>query len=131
MPCWYLIFNSFHLISDSTFLTQVHNISHLAPSGPPRDIFVIAQSSSSLSASWKEPAKDKQNGIIKNYTVCISQYKDGSCFQIHTTIDKTLIIDKLKSSTKYFVRVLASTNVGSGNFSESKARFTNASKRWK
>ena len=104
-------------------------IIYLAPSGPPREVSVIAQSTSSLSASWKEPAKDKQNGVIKNYTVCISQSKDGPCFQEHTTIDKTLIIDKLKSSTKYFVRVLASTKVGSGNFSESKARFTNASKR--
>ena len=100
----------------------------IAPSGPPREVSVIAQSSSSLYASWKEPAKDKQN-VITNYTVCISQSKDGPCLQRHTTIDKTLIIDKLKSSTKYFVKVLASTKVGSGNFSESKARFTNASKR--
>ena len=112
----------------NTFLIYIQNIHLLAPSGPPRNISVIAKGSSSLSASWIEPEKDKQNGVITNYTVCISKEKDGLCFQRLVAVDKNLNITNLNYSTKYFVRVLARTKVGSGNFSESKARFTNASK---
>jgi hypothetical protein len=40
-----------------------------------------------------------------------------------------LVIASLNVSTKYYVRVLASTKVGPGNFStESKGKFTNESK---
>ena len=112
----------------NTFLKYIKNIHLSAPSGPPRNISVIAKSSSSLSASWIEPEKDKQNGVITNYTVCISKDKDGHCSQILTTVDRDFTIINLDDCTKYFVRVLASTKAGNGNFSESKAKFTNASK---
>ena len=39
-----------------------------------------------------------------------------------------MVIRNLNASTKYYVRVLASTKVGPGNYSESVGKFTNGSK---
>jgi hypothetical protein len=38
------------------------------------------------------------------------------------------LVRNLNTSTKYYVRVLASTTVGVGNYSESRGFFTNGSK---
>jgi hypothetical protein len=106
-------------------------IQFLAPGqflGPPLNVKVTAESSSSLSVTWKPPEKDKRNGMIVNYTVCISHEECKPCFEKHTTEEKMLVIDNLNVSTKYYVRVLASTKVGSGNYSKSKGKFTNESK---
>ena len=89
---------------------------------------MTAESSSSLSVTWEPPEKDKRNGIIDSYTVCISHEESKPCFEKHTTKEKMLVIASLNASTKYYVRVLASTKVGSGNYSESKGKFTNESK---
>ena len=39
-----------------------------------------------------------------------------------------IAIGNLSASTKYYIRVLASTKVGPGNYSENTGRFTNESK---
>ena len=39
-----------------------------------------------------------------------------------------LVISNLDVSTKYYIRVLASTKVGRGNYSDSEGKFTNGSK---
>ena len=38
------------------------------------------------------------------------------------------VIEDLNATTKYYVRVLASTKVGRGNYSEIKGKFTNGGK---
>jgi hypothetical protein len=103
-------------------------IQFLAPEGPPLNVTVTAESSSSLSVTWEPPEKDKKNGIIVSYTVCISHKESKPCFKEQTTEEKMLVIASLNDSTKYYVRVLASTKVGRGNYSESKGKFTNGSK---
>ena len=100
----------------------------LAPDGPPQNVQVTAESSSSLSVTWEPPEKDKRNGMIVNYTVCISHEESQPCFNEYTTKKKMLVISNLNVSTKYYVCVLASTKVGRGNYSESKGKFTNGSK---
>jgi hypothetical protein len=89
---------------------------------------VTAESSSSISVTWKEPEEDKRNGIIVNYTMCISREESKPCFEEITTKEKMLVIGSLNASTKYYVRVLASTKVGRGNYGDSKGKFTNGSK---
>jgi hypothetical protein len=89
---------------------------------------VSAESSSSLSVTWEPPEKDKRNGMIVIYTVCISHEESKLCFKEQTTKENMLVIASLNASTKYYVRVLASTKVGPGNYSESKGKFTNESK---
>ena len=66
--------------------------------------------------------------MIVNYTVCISHEESKPCFKEYTTMEKMLVISNLNVSTKYYVRVLASTKVGRGNYSESERKFTNGSK---
>ena len=78
--------------------------------------------------TWEPPEKDKRNGMIVNYTVCISHEESQPCFKEYTTKEQTLVISNLNVSTKYYVRVLASTKVGRGIYSESEGKFTNGSK---
>ena len=100
----------------------------IAPEGPPLNVKVTAESSSSLSVTWDlPPEKDKRNGKIVSYTVCVSHEENKTCFEEHTTDKKTLTINKLNVSTKYYVRVLATTKVGRGIYSKSVERFTNGS----
>ena len=89
---------------------------------------MTAESSSLLSVTWEPHEKDKRNGIIVNYTVCISHEESKPCFKEQTTKEKMLVIGSLNDSTKYYVRVLASTKIGRGPYGESKGKFTNGSK---
>jgi hypothetical protein len=89
---------------------------------------VTAESSSSLSVTWEPPEKDKRNGIIVSYTVCISHEENKPCFREYTTREKMVVIDNLMDSTEYYAGVLASTEVGPGPNSERKGKFTNGSK---
>ncbi|XP_028402625.1 receptor-type tyrosine-protein phosphatase F-like isoform X2 [Dendronephthya gigantea] len=96
-----------------------------APEGPPLNVTVTTKNSSSLSVTWNPPEEEKRNGVIVNYTVCISHEETKPCFKEHTTEKMMLVIDSLNASTKYYVRVLASTKVGRGNYSKSQGIFTN------
>jgi hypothetical protein len=79
--------------------------------------------------TWDPPDTTKQNGVIISYTACVSHSEDEPCFQTFTTSERNWLVGNLNSSTKYYVRVLASTKVGHGNYSElSKGFFTNGSK---
>ena len=92
------------------------------------NIKTTSRSASSLSFTWDPPEKDKQNGVIISYTACVSHSENGHCFQIFTTNKREWVVRHLTASTKYYVRILASTKVGHGNYSESRGFFTNGSK---
>jgi hypothetical protein len=82
-----------------------------------------------LSFDWDLPETSKQNGVIISYTACVSHSENGPCFQTFITSERKWLVGNLNLSTKYYVRVLASTKVGHGNFScENKGYFTNGSK---
>ena len=81
-----------------------------------------------MSFAWDPPEKTKQNGVIIRFTACVSRSENGPCFQTFITSDRKWLVGNLNASTKYYVRVLASTKAGHGNYSESKEFFTNASK---
>ena len=100
----------------------------LAPNGPPLNIRTTSRSASSLSLAWDPPETTKQNGVIISFTACVSHSENGPYFQTFTTGKREWLVESLKASTKYYVRVFASTKVGHGDYSESKAFFTNASK---
>ncbi|CAB3999610.1 Receptor-type tyrosine- phosphatase delta, partial [Paramuricea clavata] len=51
--------------------------------------------------------------------------ENGPYFQTFTTSERKWLVGNLNTSTKYFVRVLASTKVGHGTYSESEGFFTN------
>mgnify|MGYP002804006028 CR=1 FL=1 len=101
--------------------------SEVAPSGSPIRIETKSQSATSLSIKWQPPKRNKRNGVIVSYTACISHTEYGSCIQTFITNRRDWLVGNLNASTQYYVRVLASTKVGPGNFSESKGFFTNGS----
>ncbi len=87
-----------------------------------------SRSVSSLLVTWDPPEKTKQNGVIISYTACVSRSENGPCFQIFISSKREWLVRNLNASTKYYVRVLASTKAGHGNYSESKEFVTNGSK---
>ena len=99
-----------------------------APSGPPLNIRTTSRSASSLSFAWDPPETAKQNGVIIRCTACVSRSENGPCYQTFNTSERKWLVENLNASTKYYVRVFASTKVGDGNYSESKEFFTNGSK---
>ncbi|XP_028402633.1 uncharacterized protein LOC114525468 [Dendronephthya gigantea] len=106
--------------TSSSFITL-----ETAPSGPPLNIKTTSRSTSSLSFIWDPPEESKQNGVIISYTVCVSNTDDGICFHSFTTTERNWVARDLNPSTKYYIRVQASTKAGRGNYSESKGFFTN------
>ena len=92
------------------------------------NIRTTSRSASSLAFAWDPPDTNKQNGVIISYTACVSHSENGPCFQTFTTSERRWLVVNLNPVTKYCVRVLASTKVGHGNYSESKGFFTNGSK---
>jgi hypothetical protein len=81
-----------------------------------------------LSFLWHPPQKTKQNGVIISYTACVSRSQNGPCFQKFVTSEREWLVGNLNTSTKYYVRVLASTKVGHGPYSTSEGYFTNGRK---
>ncbi len=100
------------------------HIPTVAPSGPPMNMKTTSRSTSSLSFTWDPPEKTKQNGVIINYTVCVSYSEDGRCFQTFISSKREWLVRNLNASTKYYVRALASTKVGHGSYGESKEFFS-------
>ena len=118
------------IIQKNKELLTINNLPYSisAPEGPPLNVKVTAESSSSLFVTWEPPEKDKRNGKIVSYTVCVSHEEKKPCFIERVTVENTLVISNLNPSTKYYVRVLASTKVGPGIYSESEGKFTNGRK---
>lgn len=88
----------------------------------------MSRSASSLSFAWDPPETTKQNGVIIGYTACLSHSENGSCFQNVSRSEREWFVENLHSSTKYYIRVMASTKIGHGNYSESKMFYTDESK---
>ena len=64
-----------------------------------------------------------------SYAACVSHSENGPCFQTFSvTNERKWLVGNLNALTKYYVRVLASTKVGHGNYSKSKVFMTNERK---
>ncbi|CAB4036285.1 retinoschisin-like, partial, partial [Paramuricea clavata] len=97
----------------------------LSPSGPSVNIRTTSRSASSLFFAWDvdHSQTTKQHGVIISYTACVSRSENGPCFQKFITSERKWLVRNLNASTKYYVRVFASTKVGHGN-SDSRGVFT-------
>ena len=103
-------------------------LSVLVPSGAPLGVNTATLNSSSIRVSWNGPEIGRRNGVILSYTVCLSLSSNDTCRVTQTTTEKVLFVSHLNSSTRYFVKVLASTKAGHGIYSEPKEQITNGSK---
>ena len=86
-----------------------------APARPPEDVVVDVLGAHTLNVSWLPPSS-QQNGVIRSYSVNMTQANTQQDYQ-HSTNNTSIIIDHLLPYTAYFIQVAAVT-VSAGPFSE-------------
>lgn len=84
-----------------------------APSGPPLNVAVFAESSTSLLVKWNPPTELERNGVITYYIIRYASLGEES--SINTTDNTTQkLIPHLRKFTKYYVTVQAVNDIGAG-----------------
>ena len=82
---------------------------HAAPSGPPTNFQVRADSSRSLVLSWDPPLPHHQNGIVRMYTVSIALNNSVQLTNISTTANSARITALIRPFRAYKCSVEAET----------------------
>ena len=84
-----------------------------APSGPPLNVAVFAESSTSLLVKWNPPTELERNGVITYYIIRYTSLGEES--SINTTDNTTQkLIPHLRKFTEYYVTVQAVNDIGAG-----------------
>ncbi len=110
---------SSYALSHPSFEHVYHllNLSIAAPSQPPSNFSVTAQSSTSILASWHLPPADSRNGIIKGFKLFYKRNDSvgtSNLVVISVGGNLTKVVSKLEMYTVYEFQVLAFTSVGDG-----------------
>jgi len=97
----------------------VHIIQYAAPSGPPLNIHLTAESFSSVMLSWDPPLPEQQNGRIVYYHVIVTDagFTVNRNLTFDTSDGYTQLINGLNADTSYAIRMAAATSAGTGPFS--------------
>ena len=88
-----------------------------APTAAPRNFRAVVNSAFEAELSWSAPVSDKQNGVIINYVVNITEDDSGGKFQESTSSTSLTIDDNLRPYYTYTCAVAAETSSGLGPFS--------------
>ena len=92
----------------------------LVPNAPPQNVQVDVTSVYTASVSWAPPPADQQNGIIRSYTIRLTNVVTRERLEfIATSSSTTYQLTSLQANTQYSVAVAATTRVGTGPFSQS------------
>ena len=90
---------------------------YTAPSSPPRALSITMTTSSSFHLSWIEPLPADQNGLIRHYSVNITEVDTGDVFS-YTTTEREFTVESLHPYYYYSCSVSAVT-VSAGPYSDS------------
>ena len=60
-------------------------ITHAVPSGPPQNVSGVSISSTAIALSWSAPLFEDRNGVIRHYTVNVTEFETGYEFGEVTT----------------------------------------------
>ena len=88
-----------------------------APSTPPTNIRISSVTSTQFLLSWSSPPLVNQNGVIRNYTINITEVNTGRLIQI-TSQTTSELLESLHPYYNYSC-VIAAVTVDTGPFSES------------
>lgn len=88
---------------------------HTAPTAAPIGLYVVSQSSSSVSLSWMPPQLERRNGIITGYSVNVT-HSDSRESTLLSTTESSITIVQLSAFTTYLCSVAARTVVGLGPY---------------
>ena len=90
------------------------------PNAPPQNVQVDVTSVYTASVSWIPPPADQQNGVIRSYTIRLTNVVTRERLEfIATSSSTTYQLTSLQANTQYSVAVAATTRVGTGPFSQS------------
>ena len=81
----------------------------IVPAGPPRQLFSVAASSTSIVVSWSAPATP--NGVITEYQL---QCSGGGQVFIRSVMETTATLSGLLPYTNYSCSITAHTSAGGG-----------------
>ena len=82
---------------------------HAAPSGPPTNFRVRADTSRSLVLSWDPPLPHHQNGIVRMYTVSVALNNSAQITTIPTTANTIRVTALIRPFRTYICSVVAAT----------------------
>ena len=82
---------------------------HAAPSGPPTNFRVRADTSRSLVLSWDPPLLHHQNGIIRMYTISVTLNNSVQVTNIPTTTSTIRVTALIRPFRTYICSVVAAT----------------------
>ena len=79
------------------------------PAGPPRQVFIVAESSTSINVNWSAPLTP--NGVITEYQL---QCSGGAQVFSRTVMETTTTLSGLLPYTNYSCSISAHTSAGGG-----------------
>ena len=88
----------------------------LAPSAPPEELVAGNVSSTSFVLSWSPPPTSQQNGIIRQYTINVTEVQTGTSIILNSTSTSVSVLSLHPYYT--YECVVSAYTVGSGPYSE-------------
>lgn len=129
-PAWCLKQTISHSSLPKPIFTHAGYVIISVPNAPPQNVQVDATSVHTARVSWTPPPADQQNGVIRSYTVRLTNVVTRERSEFTTTLT-THQLSSLQANTQYSVAVAASTRVGTGPFSQSVALETGTTSEYK
>ena len=87
-----------------------------APSAPPEELVAVNVSSTSFVLFWSPPPTNQQNGIIREYTVNLTELQTGNSIVLNSTSTSVSVLSLHPYYT--YKCVVSAYTVGSGPYSE-------------
>ena len=96
----------------TTFLLSL--VEYVVPTGAPQSLGAVAVSSSSIRITWIPPLEDQQNGVIRSYSINVTEIQTGTIKKFEAYGDESIkIVNQLHPYYLYECAVAANT-VGLG-----------------
>jgi receptor-type tyrosine-protein phosphatase Q len=90
-----------------------------APTAAPQNFTSSVISAFEVALFWSPPVVDKQNGVITDYVINVTEDDTGDQFQVFTSNTSVTVGDNLRPYDMYTCVIAAETSAGLGPFSSS------------